>query len=220
MSSVEYFCYISRNKVDQLYEQLDPEALYDISEMRSKETNISAGAQVSWNILHVISLFKFGGSYGRKGVIQREAKVKRSYASKLEDVCIAIARQSEIRPVSSLGADDESAAGWLHHIGKFTVAEPIMYDTTTDKVVTLVADLGDRKLLLDCSLRNFSEGVLPDGTFSLNSSNARFFSGDLPMNMKSLFFLIGSDKGRLIGSPLFLKLVLDPASLELGLERL
>ena len=31
---IEYFCYVSRNKVDQLYEQLNPEADYELTEVR------------------------------------------------------------------------------------------------------------------------------------------------------------------------------------------
>jgi hypothetical protein len=216
VGGVEYFCYISRNKVDQLYERLDTEALYEITELRSKETSSSADAQVNWNILHIISLFRIGGSYGRKGVIQREAKVKRSYMAKLDDVCMAIAREGEIRPAAAVG--DGTAGGWFHHTGRFRVAEPVA-SPTADAVITLVAGLGSRKLLLDCSLRNFSEGALPDGSFSLNSANARFFSGDLAMTMKSLFLLLDAGQDRVIGSPLFLKLVLDDSAAP-GLVRL
>jgi hypothetical protein len=216
VGGIEYFCYISRNKVDQLYERLDTEALYEITELRSKETSSSADAQVNWNILHIISLFRIGGSYGRKGVIQREAKVKRSYVAKLDDVCMAIARESEIRPAMAVG--DDTVGGWFHHTSRFRVAEPVA-NPTADAVITLVAGLGNRKLLLDCSLRNFSEGALPDGSFSLNSANARFFSGDLAMTMKSLFLLLDADQDRVIGSPLFLKLVLDDSA-ALGLVRL
>lgn len=81
--ALDYFCYVSRNKVDQLYAQLDPEVDYDLTETRTKEHTVTADAHADWSILHVVKLFKAGGTYGRKGVIQREAKVKQTYMSKL-----------------------------------------------------------------------------------------------------------------------------------------
>ena len=40
---IEYFCYVSRNKVDQLYEQLNPEADYELTEVRKvlKSTEVA-----------------------------------------------------------------------------------------------------------------------------------------------------------------------------------
>ncbi len=89
--------------------------------------------------MHIIPLFRIGGSYGQKGVIQREAKVKRSYVAKLDDVCMAIAREGEIRPATTVG--DDTAGGWFHHTGRFKVAEPVT-NPTADAVVTLVAGRG------------------------------------------------------------------------------
>src|SRR5262249_40178798 len=69
---VEYFCYISRNKVDQLYQQLDPNADYELKEIEQKDSTITADARANLGIGSIISLFRVGGSYGKKGRIQRE----------------------------------------------------------------------------------------------------------------------------------------------------
>lgn len=204
MSSLQYFCYVSRNKVDQLYDQLDPEAQYELTETKKKETSVKAEGQIGWGVGHIISLFRVGGTYGRTGIIQREAKVKRSYMSKLELVLADLARQRPILPVADLRTD---SSGWRHHQGAFRV-EGGVKDFRADSVVRLITDLNDGYLALDCSLRNFSEGVLPDGSFSVNSANVAFFSGEIPLTMETVFLALGSDGAKTIGSPLFLKLLL------------
>jgi hypothetical protein len=66
-----------------------------------------------------------------------------------------------------------------------------------------------RKLVLDCSLRFFSNGNQPDGTFQMNSLNNRFFSEGMPLTLESVFILLGQNDREVIGSPLFLKLSPD-----------
>ena len=205
MTDLQYFCYLSRNKVDHLYEQLDPESDYEIIELREKQTSIEADAHADWTILHVISLFRLGATYGRKGRIQREAKVKRNYMTKLQAVCIALAKETPIPAITADPSDGTIGSQWFHHSGEFRVTRAVE-SPKSDSVITLEASLGSRSLLLDCSLRNFSEGSLPDGSFSLNSANARFFSDSLALSMTTIFLLIESSNDRVVGSPLFLKL--------------
>lgn len=210
-ASLEYFCYVSRNKVDQLYEQLDPDAASEITELRKSETHISADASIGWNVLHVLSLFRIGGTYGKTGMIQREAKVKQTYMNKLAMVCLALARQHDIPPASEISVQDSDGSPWLHHAAIFRVDKP-PEDLRTDCVVTLKTEIGERQLLLDCSLRNFSEGPLPDGSFMVSSANERFFRGDIALSMTTVFLMLEQDERRVVGSPLFLKLALPKSS--------
>jgi hypothetical protein len=189
MTDLQYFCYLSRNKVDQLYEQIDPESSYEITELREKETTLTADAHADWTILHIVSLFRVGGTYGRKGRIQREAKIKQNYMTKLQAVCLALAKEAPIPAISTATGDESVKSGWFHHCGEFRVVEAVE-DPRSDAVVTLSADLGSKSLLLDCSLRNFSEGSLPDGSFALNSANARFFKANVTLTMTTIFLLI------------------------------
>jgi hypothetical protein len=210
MTDLQYFCYLSRNKVDQLYEQIDPESSYEITELREKETTLTADAHADWTILHVVSLFRVGGTYGRRGRVQREAKVKQNYMTKLQAVCLALAKEAPIPPISTSAGDQLVQSSWFHHCGEFRVVEAVE-NPRSDAVVTLSADLGPKPLLLDCSLRNFSEGSLPDGSFVLNSANARFFKSDVALTMTTIFLLIELSSSRVVGSPLFLKLSLPQA---------
>jgi hypothetical protein len=203
---LDYFCYISRQKVDSLYEQLDPKAYYEFSESQSKTVDVSINANANWGIGHIISLFKVGGTYGRKGIIQRDSKVKLGYVEKLRSVLSALADQSAIRPLDA-SAELDAQTLYYHYTGLFRVENPIGEgDLNVDKVVTLASDLKQKRLLLDASLRYFSEGPRPDGTFSVNSGNYRFFRGDVSLTMTCVLVLLGMSSDRLIGSPLFLKL--------------
>jgi hypothetical protein len=207
---IEYFCYVSRNKVDQLYEQLNPEADYELTELRKKETSLTADAHMNWGIGHLLSLFRVGGTYGKKGMIQRELKIKQSYMTKLEAVSLALAKQTPILPAEEIPQGSSTSSGWFHHSGLFRV-ETAVSNPRVDAVVTLTTALPNRLLLLDCSLRNFSEGPMADGTFTLSSANARFFLGDAALPMTTIFLLIESTAGRVVGSPLFLKITVDSA---------
>lgn len=205
MGSLDYFCYVSRNKVDQLYEQVNPEAAAEITETKTRERSVSAEAGLSWGIPHVFSLFRAGGTYGKKGVIQREAKLKETYMQKLKVVLSELAKDAPIPPLAEAPAADEPQSAYRHFHGSFLPDRPVA-DPGVDDVITLGSSQGSRQLLLDCSLRNFSEGPLPDGTFMLNSANARFFKASLPLSMTTVFLVLELGPEKVIGSPLFLKL--------------
>jgi hypothetical protein len=205
---IEYFCYISRNKVDQLYQQLNPDADYELTEIRQKESTVTADAGADLGIGSIISLFRVGGTYGKKGHIQREAKIKTSYMTKLQSVTLALAKQAPIPPVKEMPASEQPNSGIFYHSGQFRVTKPVR-DPQVDAVITLETNFGGRQLLLDCSLRNFSAGPQADGSFALTSANARFFKGGISLNMTTIFFLLEWSEHRVVGSPLFLKLALD-----------
>lgn len=203
VSAIEYFCYVSRNKIDQLYQQLDPQADYEVTELAKQEID----RKTDWKTGQIISLFSAGRSYGKTSVLQREAKVKRTYLEKLERVMLALAAQAPIPPASELDRWDMDLSAYYHHTGEFRIRKPDA-ELRADTVVTLTSSMGERPLLLDCSLRNFSEGPLPDGSFALNSANHRFFAADVALTMTTVFLLLEAGQSRVVGSPLFLKLSL------------
>jgi hypothetical protein len=189
---------------------LDPEADYELTELRQKETSLSADAHMDWGIGQLLSLFRIGGTYGKKGMIQRELKIKQSYMTKLEIVSLALAKQAPILPATEIPQGPSSSSGWFHHSGLFRVERAIS-NPRVDALATLTTDLPGRPLLLDCSLRNFSEGPMADGTFNLTSANTRFFLADATLAMTTIFLLIESSATRVIGTPLFLKIAVDSA---------
>lgn len=206
VGAIEYFCYVSRNKIDQLYQQVDPRAEYEVTELAKQETDRKA----DWKTGQVLKLFSAGRSYGKKSVLQREAKVKQTYLEKLERVILAIAADAPIPPAADLDRWDMGLAPYYHHTGDFRVTQRD-FEPRTDTVVTVGSPVGERKLLLDCSLRNFSEGPMPDGSFAVNSANHRFFREDMALTMTTVFLLLEAGPSRVIGSPLFLKLSVPAA---------
>ena len=206
VDAIEYFCYVSRNKVDQLYQQLDPQADYEVTEQTQQQTDV----KTDWKIGQVLTLFSAGRSYGKSSVLQREAKIKRTYLEKLEHVMRALARDTSIPHMSDLELEGHEPSAYYHYTGRFRISEPAL-EPLTDAVVTVTSSIGARTLLLDCSLRNFSEGPQPDGTFAINSANARFFRQGLELTMTTVFLLLAEQEHRVIGSPLFLKLSLPSA---------
>ncbi|ONI75244.1 hypothetical protein ALI144C_41675 [Actinosynnema sp. ALI-1.44] len=201
MSAIEYFCYVSRNKIDQLYQQVDPEAEYEVTELAKQETDRKS----DWKVGQVLKLFSSGRSYGKKDVLQRERKVKQTYLEKLERVMLALASETAIPAASDLDRWDAGLSAYYHHSGVFRFGQGIA-DLSTSAVVTLKSSIGQRPLLLDCSLRNFSEGPQADGSFQLTSANNRFFSEGMPLTMTTVFLLLEAGQSRVVGSPLFLKL--------------
>jgi len=73
-------------------------------------------------------------------------------------------------------------------------------------IMKLTANDGAAKLLLHCSLDNFSGKAMGDGKWRLNSTNYAFFRDKVPMSFETVFIVTARDGDRLFGSPLFLKL--------------
>jgi hypothetical protein len=202
---MDYFCYISRSKVDQLFHALAPGDADEWTEQQSTEQELGSSLNADLNIARIFSIFKGGISYGRKGVIQRERKVKLEYVEKLRRVLIAVAREAPVRALSEALRTGQFGSLYYHHAGSFIVREAVG-EPNSGPVVTLQTKVEDVTLSLDCSLRFFSDGSEPDGSFALNSSNYRFFAGKIPLEMESAFLLLHREPDEIIGSPLYLKL--------------
>ena len=205
--TLSYFCYISRQKIDSLYEQLNPKAYYEFSESQTKTVDVGLNASANWGIGHIVSLFRVGGTYGRTGVLQRDSKIKQGYIEKLRAVLAALTEQSAIQPLTASTDTHAEQTIFYHYTGAFRIESPLAeYKLSRDSVVTIVSKLEQKNLMLDVSLRYFSEGPSADGTFRLNSGNMRFFKGDVSLTMTCVLLLLDATADRTIGSPLFLKL--------------
>ena len=203
---MDYFCYISRTKIDQLHQNLTSQTIEDWSETQTTENGLSVEAHADWNLAKVISLFKGGITYGRKGVIQREQKLKTHYVEMLRQVLLKIARERPIPSLVQAMTQGEPDALYYHATGSFSIQAPLEHATPSDKVISLEAEIAGRKLVLDCSLRFFSDGNDASGTFGVNSANARFFSHRLALQMQTVFILLSCGPTQILGSPLYLKL--------------
>jgi hypothetical protein len=207
---MDYFCYISRTKVDQLYQNLTTEVVDEWTEKCTTENDIGLEGTADFNLAKVVNLFKGGITYGRKNVIQREQKVKSHYVEKLRQVLIEITKRQQIPDIDHCLLGDNLSSIYYHVTSAFRVATPISTDCPSERVVSLSSEIVSRKLVLDCSLRFFSDANQPDGIFKVNSLNARFFSEGMPLTLESVFILLSQNNREVIGSPLFLKLSSDP----------
>jgi hypothetical protein len=205
---MEYFCYISRSKVDQLFQSFGFEDIDEITETKTSEQKIESSANLDLSFARIIDLFKAGVTYGRAGTLQREKKIKTTYVMKLHQVLREINKEQTILSFTKslpLSNPEPTLYRWYQHKGFFRVEKPIE-SATSDKIISIYTDVLSRKLLLDCSLRFFSEGNAPDGTFAINSSNSRFFDGTIPLQFETIFMVLGQKGNDFIGTPLFLLL--------------
>ena len=205
---MDYLCYVSKSKVDQLYNALSQHSIDEWVEKISTENDFSADATADWNIARVVNLFKAGITYGRKGVIQREQTVKLHYVQKLRAVLLSLTAK---HPIPSLAVALKNPIGlegpYFHTVASFQAAAPIEIHTPSTHVVSLIAEVGGRSLTLDCSLSNFSEGNQPEGQFVVNSTNARFFGKTrMPLQLETVMVLLSQSETAIIGTPIFLKL--------------
>jgi hypothetical protein len=199
---MRYFCYISRRKIDELYGQLEPRGLDEIAETATAERTVGGQAEAGLSVAGVMSLFKGGVTYGRKGVIQTERKVKASYTDRLYRVLRALVDEGPIPPLEAVLSGTEPSARYCHHTGQFTVSSRDANDT----IVTLESETQGHRVVLDCSVRFFSESTDEDGQLNPHSGNVRFFSGELPLTLRTVFVLLAIRDSTVFGSPLFLEL--------------
>jgi hypothetical protein len=202
-TGLHYFCYISRRKIDLLYGQLDGADLDEVTETQITESTTGASAEAGLGVPGVLSLFKGGTTYGRKGVLQHERKLKADYVERLREVLVALTKEQPIRPLQVLL---EQAAGsrYCTYVGDFWVDPPV--PDQPPAVVTLKSSIGDRTLVLDCSLRFFSESSDKEGKFAVHSGNYRFFAGLIRLQLRAVLEVLSIDGDNLYGSPLFLEL--------------
>ena len=207
---MEYFCYISRSKVDQLFQNISPRTADEWKEQQVTEQDIGVNAEACLSVASILNLFKGGITYGRKGTIQREKQVKIHYVEKLQQVLLAIAHDRPIPDLSASIASNKLDTVYYHHIGEFKIVKPLVGEVKSDAVITIQTKVSSVKLLLDCSLRFFSEGNEPDGRFLLHSGNSSFFQQTIPLQLETVFILLGLSGKKLIGTPLYLKITADP----------
>ena len=197
---MDYYCYIARSKVDQLYSGLEGG---DVTET-SRQVHKGSEKKVGGGLTAVFSLLSGELSYGRSDFIQKEEKLKMQYVQKLSRVLRAIATD-----VVQLGDEEASANPFVYYRGVFRVAG-VDEAASMVQIASKVAD-ATHVVHLDCSLKNFSEPPLDDdGTFQVNSSNYSFFKRQLAVEFETVFLRLRSDPNETVGSPLFLKLQSQP----------
>jgi hypothetical protein len=199
---MDYFCYISRTKVDQLYETAAPDAVDEWIERKTRDRRVDAKASAGLSLAGIAKLFGGEVGYGSGSGVEIEKKVQVKYVEKLRVVLTAIA--AEHGDIPSLA--DRLAKGdiplYVHHLGEFRLTEPVR-DPRSDQVVTLSSSIDGVSLLLDCSLRFFSS-TNEAGELIVHSSNHQFFAHQIPLTLETVFIFLHQEGSEVFGSPLFL----------------
>jgi hypothetical protein len=203
---MEYFCYVSRDKVDQLFHNYFPRESDERQEIQTVENDIGTNVDAGVSVGGILNLFKGGITYGRKGAVQRERKVKIQYTEKLRKVLLVLAKEKPIPLLTNALQSGKLQLLSYHHEGAFYMKEPIDSEVKSNKIITICTEVLSHQLLLDCSLQFFSEGNEPDGTFRVRSATSRFFTDQLELQFATIFVLLGYKGKDIIGTPLFLKL--------------
>jgi hypothetical protein len=212
---MDYFCYISRAKVDQMLENIESKHTDAWKESTSSGQKSGAKLEGGLGISGILNLFRGEVSYGREGTVQIEREVKRHYLEKLKLIVQALVANGEIfvLPVD-IKRDQRFDHLYYHYTGRF-FSEGFDEESIGNRnLVTISSKIGESvDLSLDCSLRYFSESNTPSGTFEIHSANQRFFKGEIPLTLETVFIYLHHDETRVFGTPLFLKLHADDGNL-------
>ena len=201
---VDYICYISRSKVDQLYSQVDPLDAGEVTQTATTTKTLAASGGAATPTL--LSLLKASLSYGRSDVVQTERKAKRQYSDKLRKLIEHLDGRNEILLFDQLLSTSSSPSNYFSYTGDFRVASPLAESAPSHQVVTIESASARGKLLLDCSLRNFSDGNTAGGSFQVHSGNASFFSGRIALRFETVAIFLSHEKNLVYATPLYLVL--------------
>jgi hypothetical protein len=190
LSTPAYFCYISHEKVEQLFAQCDHD--------RPATTPDGSCAISGHRTAFLANL-----AYGQPNRLHFGAGTKREYVRKLLHVVGSI--ESEIANFDWL--ESSASSVWYRYCGAFRV-EAVDNDQL---IASLITRDNDRALTLHCSLKYFSETAEHDGRPSFHSANYAFFKKQIPVSFYSVFMLAyaSASKDIFVGSPLFLAASID-----------
>lgn len=187
----QYICYVSRDRLDSLFHQLDVDALTQ--------------PPLDNPLGHL--------PFGHPAAATQDPRTLRATVSRLAAVRDHLERAARIGDLAAIVAahgrleDDCYLASTDFRVTGWDPAQPSVY---------LEGQVGDYVLRLSCAKRNFSGLGQEDGMFIPTSTNRFLFEDRVALPMQGLIWLAGVDvqDRRLLGSPLYL--VLNPLRSDLG----
>lgn len=179
----QYYCYVSKSKVDQLASEL-PQVLASDQAIVGKDQEAS--------LVHSVRL-----PYGRPDMFQKDFATKKEYSEKLANIL-----QSLIGSIKEFDWQESNDHSFFHFIGDFLVSSV----DEAHQVASLTSSAPNRKLVLDCSLSNFSHLTIQGEKMAFQSTNYGFFVRGDTVNFETVFMLTSIRGVSFIGSPLYLKL--------------
>ena len=208
---LSYYCYISKNKVDDLFMQTPIGNIEENDTLKSVGLNVSADTQNEG--ISLLSLIGTDISFGANGTIQYNKKEKLQYAKKLKLVLKVLEREKQIFPLTDENISGPHNSLYYSIETKFHVSDEsnINFDNEyVDGIVKLESDIigrSGKKIILACSMKYFSD-TRSNGRYMIHSGNYFFFKEKMPINFFTVFVVSGysTDNKLILGSPLFLAL--------------
>jgi hypothetical protein len=182
---LQYYCYISHSKIDQLLSNLQPNGNQNFASSQSDPSHGEYEPQGSLI------------PYGRPDMFHRDAIRMRQRALRLHTL-LELAAQS----TREFMWEYDGSHILYRYSGKFSVMEI----DRENLIAKLVTEHGGCSLVLHCSLSNFSHTTILNGKASFQSTNYGFFVEKNPVHFEALFLLSSATKPHYYGSPICLKL--------------
>lgn len=207
---MRYLCYISKERVDELFETAFEHLVDTVDVTKGSETNMSAEVGLS----AVLTWLKAGLMFGQKKSSATLTRARLTAVGRLTDVLRYIEHSAQ---TADLNENLDSGkplpqADWYSFHTELTVKswQP------DSPAVELFGYIGGWEIRLSCRARDFSGMYEEAGHLIPTSTNYYLFNGEVALPMGGLIRLISiSPKEKLLrGSALFL--VLNPLEIDLG----
>lgn len=206
---LKYYCYISQNKVDNLYMQTSSGNVEE-NEIQ-KKINLDLSMDTPKDRLSILSLIGAELGYGASGVIQFNKKEKNQYAKKLDKVLSELDKENQIQylypdaPVITLNSLYYYTTAKFHVSDYSNVIEEHGYVDGIVKIESEPFAANGIKISLACSMKHFSD-TRSNGQYMIHSDNYYFFKEGAKIKFDTVFILVSFDSinKTIYGSPLFL----------------
>jgi hypothetical protein len=206
---MRYICYLSKERVDELFEIAFDHVVDSVDVTRGSEANL--GGEIGLSA--VLAWLKAGLKFGHKESSASVSKTRITAVSRLTDVVEHIKRSCVVADLNSnLRAGTLPKADWYTFSADLTVRA---WEAGA-AAIELKGNVEQWELRLACRARDFSGLYEEAGRLIPTSTNYYLFKGEISLPMSGVVRLAAkSDADKVLrGAPLFL--VLNPLETDLG----
>lgn len=206
---MRYLCYISKERVDSLFEVAFDHVVDSVEVKKTSEDNVGVGLSIS----AVLDLFKAGLKFGHKDSNSSVATGRVTAVNRLTDVVKYLEAHDLTSDLSwALAEDSPLTKHWYLFSSELTVRNW----EGESAAIELAGHLEGWELRLACRTRDFSGLYEEAGKLIPTSTNYYLFRGEISLPMSGLVRIVSKSKSEKVvrAAPLFL--VLNPLNVDLG----
>ena len=235
MKNKAYICYLSPNKIDNLYSQITD---FELSSIQKKHT-VDLEGKTELETSSILQIIRANLSFGARKRREMLQEGNYNYIQKLSRLIDYYYKHELIvdlsKAIENKENDPNAVLYWFKGIfkcdcgqnnaSKYTEEEEkedSLYRCTRrgfeaiGRMTLLTTSIGGKKIVLSCSMRNFSDmgghRIKVGDDFSENdklevvphSGNYHFFYGMMPATFEAIVILNGQEGNTLYGSPIAL----------------